>query len=210
MDTAQGNSIVLVQATPLIMLGLKSTITDAPELSNYEALSFRTLEQAYEKLDSAKFGDIVILDTPAWDLINTSKYSSLFERIKARTISVGLIGFPHRIYNGSELVYEILGSIEPEAELYDVISMMKDLAACRNHVSKSASTKQFAKLFMLTEREIEILELMSRGFSNKEIALQLQVREGTLKSHISKIFKKMNCHQRARAIVVFLQSSRRG
>ncbi|MBJ7358616.1 MAG: response regulator transcription factor [Nocardioides sp.] len=53
----------------------------------------------------------------------------------------------------------------------------------------------------LTERELEVLQLMGRGLSNGEIAGALVISEVTVKSHIGRIFTKLDLRDRAAAIV---------
>jgi LuxR family maltose regulon positive regulatory protein len=51
----------------------------------------------------------------------------------------------------------------------------------------------------LTEREIEVLELMAAGLTNPEIAEKLVVSAGTVKKHASHIYKKLGAHSRTEA-----------
>lgn len=57
----------------------------------------------------------------------------------------------------------------------------------------------------LTEREIEVLRLMTGGFSNREIADSLGVAEGTAKNHISNILAKLGVRDRTRAVLKALE-----
>jgi DNA-binding NarL/FixJ family response regulator len=59
----------------------------------------------------------------------------------------------------------------------------------------------------LTAREIEILRLMTGGYSNREIARALKVAEGTVKNHVSSILSKLGVRDRTRAV---LQAARAG
>ncbi|UKS25002.1 AAA family ATPase [Paenibacillus sp. HWE-109] len=52
----------------------------------------------------------------------------------------------------------------------------------------------------LTDRELEVLNLMASGMTNKEIAFQLGVTAGTVKVHIHNIFSKLNVNRRTKAI----------
>jgi DNA-binding NarL/FixJ family response regulator len=52
----------------------------------------------------------------------------------------------------------------------------------------------------LSEREIEVLQLMARGLSNKEIAEALVIAEGTAKNHVSNILSKLEARDRAHAV----------
>jgi two-component system nitrate/nitrite response regulator NarL len=51
-------------------------------------------------------------------------------------------------------------------------------------------------LAMLTERERQIVHLVSRGLSNKEIGRRLSVRDGTIKVHLHHIFLKLDVSNR--------------
>jgi DNA-binding NarL/FixJ family response regulator len=53
----------------------------------------------------------------------------------------------------------------------------------------------------LSERETEIIRLIARGLSNKEIATQLSVSEKTIKNHISRIFAKLGITARTQAAI---------
>jgi len=57
----------------------------------------------------------------------------------------------------------------------------------------------------LTEREVEVLRLMTGGCSNREIADALHVAEGTVKNHISSILSKLGVRDRTRAVLKGLE-----
>jgi DNA-binding NarL/FixJ family response regulator len=58
----------------------------------------------------------------------------------------------------------------------------------------------------LTERERQVLALMGSGLSNAEIAAELVLGEGTVKTHVNRIFAKLNLRDRAAAIVLAFDS----
>jgi DNA-binding CsgD family transcriptional regulator len=60
--------------------------------------------------------------------------------------------------------------------------------------------------YKITPRESEILELVARGLSNKEIGAELAISEGTVKNHLHRIMQKLNAGNRTE-LVVRLQSS---
>jgi DNA-binding CsgD family transcriptional regulator len=52
----------------------------------------------------------------------------------------------------------------------------------------------------ITPRELEILELIARGLSNKEIAARVTVTENTVKTHTSRVFDKLGARRRTQAV----------
>jgi NarL family two-component system response regulator LiaR len=58
----------------------------------------------------------------------------------------------------------------------------------------------------LTERELEVLRLISRGLSNKEIAAAIFVAEWTVRTHVSNILSKLHLASRTQAALYALKS----
>jgi NarL family two-component system response regulator LiaR len=52
----------------------------------------------------------------------------------------------------------------------------------------------------ITRRELEVLELMAQGMSNREIAEKLFVSENTIKTHSSRVFDKLGAKRRTQAV----------
>ena len=53
----------------------------------------------------------------------------------------------------------------------------------------------------LTERELEVLRLIARGCSNSEIASSLFLSEGTVKTHVNRVFRKLQLRDRVHAVL---------
>lgn len=58
---------------------------------------------------------------------------------------------------------------------------------------------------VITEREVEVLELLSNGLGNKEMARELLVSEATVKSHLSHIYAKLGVDTRAGAVAAAIE-----
>lgn len=60
---------------------------------------------------------------------------------------------------------------------------------------------------LITKRELQVLELLSEGLLNKEIAYDLEISEKTVKNHISNIFKKIGVADRTQAAVYAIKNN---
>ena len=57
----------------------------------------------------------------------------------------------------------------------------------------------------LTDREMDVLQLIAKGLSNKQIAAQLFISEETVKVHIRNLLRKLNVHSRVAATVLYFK-----
>ena len=75
-----------------------------------------------------------------------------------------------------------------------------DRAAFRRVVEEArASRRADGELAALTDREREVLELLSQGMTNKEIAEKLVITTNTVKRHLKAVFEKLDVHTRSAA-----------
>lgn len=57
----------------------------------------------------------------------------------------------------------------------------------------------------LTERELDVLRLLAKGFTNSDIAARLYLSEGTVRNHVSAILEKLGVSDRTQAAVIAIQ-----
>jgi DNA-binding NarL/FixJ family response regulator len=91
----------------------------------------------------------------------------------------------------------------PEGNVVDIIASLKEDSKIIYPVDFD---EHFAPLhseietIALTDREKEVLTLVSRGLQNKEIAHELAIKLPTVNNHLYNIFKKLNCSNRTEAV----------
>ena len=87
-------------------------------------------------------------------------------------------------------------------------SIIRDLAAGKVYLSPQAyealvlATRSQGKEHVLTEREVEILRLAKRGLPNPQIANSLHLSPGTVRNHLSSIYRKLDVHSRHEALQI--------
>ena len=95
-----------------------------------------------------------------------------------------------------------------KGEYYYHHQLIKELFD-RYHVllEKSKKSKTKPPHHLLTKRQYEILQLLTIGNSNRDIAEHLYISEKTVKNHVSSLFKKLAVEDRTQAVVMAIQNS---
>lgn len=151
------------------------------------------------KMDGIKAASIVKRDFPKVKIIILTTFNEdeyLFEGIKN-----GISGY---LLKDSGIDY-ILKSIKEAYEnkmMFDPEVTLKLVNAINSKNEEKISNEEI--LNKLTEREIEIARLVTKGKSNQEIADTLFISEGTVKNYISKILKKLNIQRRTQLAAYML------
>jgi DNA-binding CsgD family transcriptional regulator len=78
------------------------------------------------------------------------------------------------------------------------VVVVKEIPAARDESFRL--NEQRVRELGITRRELEILELIAGGLSNREIAEKLFVSENTVKTHSSRLFDKLNARRRTQAV----------
>ncbi|SHK45443.1 two component transcriptional regulator, LuxR family [Hathewaya proteolytica DSM 3090] len=70
-------------------------------------------------------------------------------------------------------------------------------------LNSKSNYKDYMEKYQLSEKEIEIIELISKGLSNKEISGQIFLSEGTIRNYISNILEKLSLRDRTQLAIFY-------
>lgn len=130
--------------------------------------------------------------TPSTQIIILTSYyedDQVFGAIKA-----GAISYLLKDASPEELVEAVRAAARGEGVLHPMVAarVLREM-------------QQRSPLDWLTARELEVLTLIARGRSNAEIAAELIIGEGTVKTHVSNILTKLHLADRTQAAIYALQ-----
>lgn len=138
----------------------------------------------------AKFRDVKVLVLTTY---GTDEW--VIEAIRA-----GASGYLLKDAPREEVLKAIRGTIEGKTYVDPSVAgkILEELTSAKKKPATSITSK-------LTEREIEILQLLARGLSNEDIAKQIYLSEGTVRNHITSIVAKLGVSDRTQAAIIALQ-----
>jgi DNA-binding NarL/FixJ family response regulator len=185
-------------------------------LQNFIALStdflivgaYKSGEEACDKLPGVS-PDVVIMD------INLPGISGIecIRQVKHKSPSTQFMMFT--VYENDEKVFEALkagasGYLLKNTGLLQIVESIKELHEGGSPMSANIArklvnlfrqpSKETTSVDILSNRENEVLQLLSKGLLYKEIADQLQISTGTVRQHIHKIYEKLHVQNRTEAI----------
>jgi DNA-binding NarL/FixJ family response regulator len=125
-------------------------------------------------------------------------------------------------YDADEWVFDAIraganGYLLKDADQAALIIAIKDVAAGRTPVDPNVAGKLFNQVAQhsperdttladkLSPRELELVSLLAKGYSNAEIASRLFLSEGTVRNYLSSVFTKLGVSDRTQAAVLALK-----
>jgi DNA-binding NarL/FixJ family response regulator len=105
------------------------------------------------------------------------------------------------------------GYVLKTAEAHELIEAVRAVQEGRSVLDPAVTHQLLARLARpraeeaglqgpsLTERELEVLRLAARGYTNKAIGAQLQISDRTVQGHLAKIYDKLQASSRTEAVM---------
>lgn len=128
----------------------------------------------------------------------------IFELVRA-----GAGGYLLKDADSAQIAAAIRAITKGESVIHPVIAskILSEFARLSSSLSndRTKTKKGMESGHNLSERELNVLGLVSNGMTNKEIAVNLKISEKTVKNHIRNIFHKLNVSDRTEAAILALR-----
>lgn len=122
------------------------------------------------------------------------------------SIRAGAVGYVRKDLDPTRLPATIRGVLDGEAALSRRLTYRLLESLRTRERGRSAPTTPGGP--SITDRELEVLELMTEGLSTSQIAMQLSISDVTVRRHVSSVVSKLGVQDRAAAIAVLTGRSR--
>jgi DNA-binding NarL/FixJ family response regulator len=199
------SSLIVLHSAPLMRLGI------ANALRLYASLSGKTIHQGAQPVDvsdairNAHRGSVLLCDVAAWSALEKDT-TGLKDHVRAEGVAICLVACTDESAHRLLQLRGVSGVVTPECDASELELATSEIADGKTYFKIENRLAPATGMSKLSSRQVEILELMTRGLLNKQIAWELGVTEGTVKSHVSAILEKLGCDRRTQAIAAFLQS----
>jgi len=195
--------VLVVDDHPVVREGLVAIVSREPGMT--------VVGQAANGRDAIEFfrrfvPDLTLLDLSLPDISGVEVISALLPEFpNARFLVLS-------VYDGNEDIYRAmkagaLSYLLKDSKSEELLHAIREIVAGRRYVPMRVASKLAERISedYLTSREQDVLQLMANGKSNKQIADELNLSEGTIKTHVTNILEKLKVGSRTHAIVEALR-----
>lgn len=228
--TAEGNytrnlgrdfyQVLILASPPLLVQGIRLTLE---KTGNFKVVGETGCWQQAVRLAEKLKPELTLIDIDLPEE-NGLEAGRLIKSLGIRTKIMALSS----CQNNTQLLEAIrMGAsayISAEADPLKLVEMVRQVAQGQNLIADSLSDKpeilcHLLKHFQeqppdtdqtfqggLTSREIEVLQHLAQGASNKEIARNLKISQQTAKNHVNNIFKKLKVDRRTKAVLIAIEN----
>jgi DNA-binding NarL/FixJ family response regulator len=201
--TVSGIRILVVDDHPVVRAGLASMLSTIPGLTVCGAAS--TGEEALRLID-AEQPDVLLLDLRMPGMTGIE----LLKIIRGTPVPPRAL-----VLTSYESDEEIYRAIEAGAQGYllkstpqaEIVAAIQAVHSGRHHIPPRIAARLAERMVRsaLTQRELEILEMVVRGLTNKQIGHALRISENTARNHINSIIRKLDVSGRTEAATAAIQ-----
>jgi DNA-binding NarL/FixJ family response regulator len=180
----QGLLAVLVSRNGMKVIGEATNGTEAVDLARKLNPDVILMDLAMAETSGVEATAQILRENPKARVLILTSFGT--DELAGQAIRAGAMGF-------------LLKESQPEDLLHAIHSVFKGQFTIPQNVVqalyKSESHSSEAKI-LLTEREEEVLSLVTDGLSNRQIALQLNIGENTVRTHVGSLLRKIGLSNR--------------
>jgi len=193
----------VVDDHPMIRAGLTLTISPEPDMTVVGSASTgrEGLEQYRQHQPDITLMDLRMPEMGGVEAIRTIRAE--FPSAKIIVLST---------YQGDEDIFRALEAGAVTYLLKDtlaekMVGIIREVAGGGRPILPEVAQRMTERMFQaaLTNREIEVLQVVARGMRNKEIAAELRISEETVQGHVKNILAKLSVHDRTEAVAVAIR-----
>jgi len=200
--------VFLIDKHPVIRQGLATVLEKSAGFQVVGDAS--NVQDALSQIEELK-PDIVIMDAFRGESDNNKDITMILQ--KFGKVKIFVLTDSNREHDFLKAIRSgARGYLSKTSEVSQLIEAIRLVAADGAVVYSPKLAKLFdstlqetSRIDQLSQREKEILNLVARGHSNKEIASQCYVSEATVKAHLRRIAEKMNVKNRAEAVATAIE-----
>lgn len=195
--------LLIVDDHPVVRTGLRSMFESYAEVEVLNALASGEEALEFLRLNTT---DVVLLDLRMPGLSGLDVLRSL----KTQQSKVRIV-----ILTSFELDEDIYQAVSAGADGYllkntpdeEIIKAVRIVLSGKRHIPDRVAAKLAERMMrtQLTARELEVLELMVKGLTNRQLARVLEVSVHTIRNHVDSILRKLEVSDRTEASTTAIQ-----
>ncbi|HVT98340.1 MAG TPA: response regulator transcription factor [Acidobacteriaceae bacterium] len=195
--------ILIVDDHPVIQAGLASMLATHPEVRVMGAVS--SGEEALARMEE-DMPDIVLLDLrmpgmTGIDLLHAMRQ----KKMCARAIVLTSFETDENIYRAIQVGAQ--GYLLKDTSQREMLQAIATVHAGRKYIPGQIAARLAERMMRssLTARELEILNMLAKGLTNKQIGGVLKISDNTVRNHVNSILEKLEVADRTEAVTVAIQ-----
>ncbi|MFZ5911400.1 MAG: response regulator [Chloroflexota bacterium] len=204
--------VLVVDDHPVVRRGIKSLLAEEEGIEVIgEAVNGK---DALEKLQTLK-PDVILMDLVMPEMNGIEAIDHITAAYPdARILVMTSFAADDKVF--PSIKAGALGYILKDSDPEDLLRMIRQVYRGELSIHPTIARKVIQELNRpaqepltpspLTEREVEILQLIAQGIENKEIARQLFLRDATVRTHVSNILSKLQLANRVQATLYALRT----
>ena len=195
--------VLVVDDHPVVRQGLIGMLEEAPDIvivgqgrNGHEALSVFQQQQP----------DVTLMDLRMPEMGGVQAITVICNEFpNARIIVLTTYDTDEEIYRG--LRAGAKGYLLKDSEPEELLTAIRTVTRGQRYIPPNVAAKLVQRMTApgLSDRELEVLQLVGQGMSNQEISTALNISESTVKTHVNRILSKLDVKDRTQAAIIALK-----